>query len=115
MDTTFRLDLALHAVGELLARRGQSVAIVVVGGTALNLLHVVERATRDVDVIATATPRNDGPPTEVRPPEPLPEALTQAISTVARDLGLPSAWLITIVATQWRSRLPPGFASRIVW
>src|SRR3989441_9198451 len=115
MDTTFRLDLALHAVGELLARRGQSVAIVVVGGTALNLLHVVERATRDVDVIATATPRNDGPPTEVRPPEPLPEALTEAISTVARDLGLPSDWLNTTIGAQWQTGLPPGFASRVIW
>ena len=52
MDT-IPLDQALRATGEVLARRGQSAAIVVVGGTALNLLHVVERATRDVDVIAT--------------------------------------------------------------
>jgi hypothetical protein len=52
MDTTLPLDQALHAVGQLLARRGQGAAIVVVGGTALNLLQVVARATRDVDVIA---------------------------------------------------------------
>jgi len=86
-----------------------------VGGTALNLLRVVERATRDVDVIATATPRSDGPPTEVRPPEPLARALTDAISAVARDLALPPDWLNTTVAAQWRTGLPPGFASRIVW
>lgn len=115
MDTTLPLDKALRAVGELLARRAQSAAIVVVGGTALNLLRVVERATRDVDVIATATPRSDGPPTDVRPPAPLSSALMDAISTVARDLGLPSDWLNTIVAAQWRTGLPPGFASRIVW
>lgn len=115
MDTSFHLDVALHAVGQLLARRGQSAAIVVVGGTALNLLHIVDRATRDVDVIATATPRSDGLPTEVRSPEPLPRALTDAIGTVARDLGLPSDWLNTTVAAQWRTGLPPGFVSRIVW
>ena len=115
MDTIFRLDQALHAVGQLLARRGQSAAIVVVGGTALNLLQIVDRATRDVDVIATATPRRDGPPSEVRPPEPLPRALTDAIGTVARDLSLPSDWLNTTVAAQWRTGLPGGFVSRIVW
>jgi hypothetical protein len=103
MDTNIPLDKALRAVGELLARRGQSAAIVVVGGTALNLLRVVERATRDVDVIATATP------------EPLPTPLTDAIRTVARDLGLPSDWLNTTVAGQWQTGLPPGFTSRIVW
>jgi len=115
MDTMLPLDQALHAVGQLLARRGQSAAIVVVGGTALNLLHVVERATRDVDVIATATPRSDGPPSDVLPPEPLPKVLTDAIRTVARDLGLPSDWLNTTVGAQWKTGLPPGFASRVIW
>jgi hypothetical protein len=38
MDTQFRLDKALQAVGEFLERRGELAAIVVVGGTALNLL-----------------------------------------------------------------------------
>ena len=46
MDTPFQLDKALQGVGELLARRGDQAAIVVVGGTALNLLGVVERYTR---------------------------------------------------------------------
>src|SRR2546425_6428675 len=115
MDTTLPLDRALQAVGQLLARRGQSAAIVVVGGTALNLLQVVERTTRDVDVIATATPRRDGPPSDVRPPEPLPKVLTDAIRTVARDLGLPDDWLNTTVGAQWRTGLPPGFVSRVTW
>lgn len=115
MDTAFSLDTALHATGELLARRGQAAAIVVVGGTALNLLRVVERATRDVDVIATGTLQRDGPPTDIQPPEPLPKALTDAIATVARDLGLPADWMNTTVAGQWQTGLPPGFASRITW
>jgi hypothetical protein len=89
MDTRTQLDQALRATGELLARRGQTAAVVVVGGTALNLLRVVERVTRDVDVIATATLPPEGPPTGILPPEPLPKALTDVIGTVARDLGLP--------------------------
>jgi hypothetical protein len=114
MDTS-PLDQALRATGELLARRGQRVAIVVVGGTALNLLRVVERVTRDVDVIATGRLSADGPPSGIEPPEPLPKALTDAISTVARDLGLPSDWLNTTVAGQWETGLPPGFAARVTW
>ena len=75
----------------------------VVSGTALNLLRVVERATRDVDVIATGSPEPDGPPRDIRPPEPLPKALTDAVATVARDLGLPPDWMNTTVAGQWQT------------
>lgn len=75
MDTNFSLDQALRATGELLARRGQTAAVVVVGGTALNLLGVIERATRDVDVIAAGILQPDGPPADIQPPEPLPDAL----------------------------------------
>jgi hypothetical protein len=60
MDTTFTLDRALRALGELLERRKATAAIVVVGGTALNLLGIVQRSTRDVDVIAVATPEPAG-------------------------------------------------------
>lgn len=115
MDTQFTLDVALEATGALLARRGEQAAIVVVGGTALNLLGVISRSTRDVDVIAAATPRGGAAPGEIRPPDPLPNALTRAVATVARDLGLPNDWLNTTVASQWVTGLPPGFASRVTW
>jgi hypothetical protein len=115
MDTNFPLDDALVATGALLERRGHTFAIVVVGGTALNLLRVVNRTTNDVDVIALATPHPAGSPTDVRPPDPLPPELRDAIATVARDLGLPADWLNTAVAGQWQTGLPPGFATRVGW
>jgi len=115
MDTSFSLDRALDATGALLARRGQQAAIVVVGGTALNLLGVVDRVTRDVDVIATATVRPDGEPGAIRPPDPLPAPLAEVVATVARDLGLPLDWLNTTVGGKWTTGLPPGFAGRISW
>jgi hypothetical protein len=115
MDTQFQLDSALQAVGELLARRGEPAAVVVVGGTALNLLGVVERYTRDVDVLALATPRRRGEPDNVRPPDPLPSALRDAAATVARDLRLPADWLNTQVGAQWQTGLPPGLVDRIKW
>jgi hypothetical protein len=115
MDTQFQLDSALQAVGELLARRGEPAAVVVVGGTALNLLGVVERYTRDVDVLALATPRRRGEPNNVRAPDPLPPALRDAAATVARDLRLPPDWLDTRVGAQWETGLPPGLVDRIKW
>lgn len=115
MDTPFPLDDALVATGALLERRGHALAIVVVGGAALNLLRVVSRATNDVDVIALATPHVGRLPTDVRPPEPVPPELRDAVATVARDLGLPADWLNTTVAAQWQTGLPAGFATRITW
>jgi hypothetical protein len=115
MDTHFTLDQPLRAVGEILERRGDRAAIVVVGGTALNLLGVVERFTRDVDVIAIATPNPKRQPREIRPPDPLPNSLRDAVQTVTRDLRLPADWLNTTVAMQWKTGLPPGFATRVHW
>src|SRR6266496_4472246 len=104
MDTHFSLDRALDATGALLARRGQEAAIV-----------VVDRVSRDVDVIATATVRRDGEPGDIRPPDPLPASLAEVVATVARDLGLPLDWLNTTVGGQWKTGLPAGFAGRISW
>ncbi len=115
MDTQPSLDRALRATGELLERRGERAAIVVVGGTALNLLRVVDRVTRDVDVIAAGVLGPEGPPRTIRTPDPLPAPLTRAVATVARDLGLPPDWLNTTVAGQWQTGLPPGFESRVHW
>ena len=55
------IERALRAVGELLTAERAEVGIIVVGGTALNLLGIVERTTRDVDVLAIvrAKPRRE--------------------------------------------------------
>ncbi len=108
------INRALAAVGELLAAGGHKLGIVVVGGTALNLLGVVHRATRDVDVLAVAS-RGRGPERAIQPPTPLPAALQEAVATVARDLGLAPDWLNTGVASQWETGLPPGLEGRIHW
>lgn len=102
---------ALAAVGERLAHAGEPCAIVVLGGAAINPLGVVDRATRDVDVLARQAP--DGK--TIEPPDPLPAALLDAIAAVAHDLGLESNWMNTTVADQWRFGLPPGLEERIEW
>ncbi len=109
------IQRALAAAGELLGTERAKVGIVVVGGTALNLLGIVERTTRDVDVLAIV---RDGPAAGrvvLAPPDPLPEPLRRAIATVARDFGLSEEWMNTVVGLQWQTGLPPGLEERLHW
>jgi hypothetical protein len=91
------------------------VGIIVVGGTALNLLGIVERTTRDVDVLAVVKGKAQPGGVVLTPPDPLPEPLRQAIVTVARDLGLSGDWMNTVVGLQWQTGLPPGLERRLHW
>jgi hypothetical protein len=107
---------ALQSVGELLEEAGERFAIVIIGGAALQLLGVISRNTRDVDVIAFAEP----PTTRARLARPaahLPAPLQRAILAVAKDRNLPENWLNAGPAGQWNlpSPLPPGFESRVAW
>ncbi len=105
---------ALGAVGELLEANDARFSIVVIGGAALNLLGIVERTTRDVDIVAVT--REPGELAVLaRPPEPLPPALERAIAQVAEDFALPEHWLNRGPAGQWDIGLPPGFAERVQW
>lgn len=113
MDTFIPIEPALAALGALLEAEGCEVRVVVVGGAALGLLGVVERPTRDVDVLAIAVER-DGV-VRLAPPEPLPQALERGILTVARDLALPINWMNAVVASQWKTGLPPGLDAGMQW
>jgi hypothetical protein len=37
------------------------------------------------------------------------------VERVARDFGLPSDWLNTVIGAQWDFGLPPGFVQEIEW
>jgi hypothetical protein len=107
------LDQLFSALGEHMHAAGGSAAIVVVGGGTLAIRGWVLRTTRDVDVIAQADITASGK--SLRSPEPLPEALVDAVKRVARDFGLPEDWLNTVIGAQWDFGLPPGFAQEIEW
>lgn len=108
------LSQSLQLVGELLEAEGAPYALVIVGGAALNLLGVIDRATRDIDVLAVGDP-----PIRPRgihpPPHSFPPPLQRAIRTVARDQNLDPDWLNTGPADQWLQGLPPSLESRITW
>lgn len=108
------IEEVLDAVGDLLDADGHRVSIVIIGGAALLLLGVIERATRDVDIVAVADPAGDFL-SLVRPPQPLDASLSAAIAQVARDFGLPDNWMNRGPANQWDIGLPNGFAERVQW
>ena len=109
------IERGLAAVGELLASERVEVGIAVVGGTALNLLGIVQRTTNDVDVLAVVRGGSDPSGEILMPPDPLPAPLQRAIARVARDFQLPSDWMNTTVGLQWQTGLPPGLAERLHW
>ena len=88
--------------------------LVVCGGTALIATELVQRATRDVDIIAMAN--DEG---ELIDPAPLPVLLVKAALEVAEDLGLPEDWLNNGPSSGeggiYRLGLPQGFADRLTW
>jgi len=109
------IEELLAATGEHLEVEKERVGIVVLGGAALNLLGVVSRTTRDVDVLAVGQENASSDEFEIVPPDPLPEPLQRALRTVARDFGLPNDWMDTKAGLQWRTGLPPGLEDRLDW
>ena len=108
-----RIEELLAAVGELLQAEGYAYSIVVVGGASLNLLGLIERTTKDVDVVARAEKK--GRRRIFLRADPLPKPLESTVAKVARDFGLPQDWMNTVVATQWPHELPEFLFKEIKW
>lgn len=99
-------DTLLAALGEQLLRQGSSFEIIVIGGSALLALRLVQRPTRDIDLVGI---RVAG---EVRSSQPLPGPLAEARDRVARDFGLPTEWLNGGPTALVQFGLPKGFMER---
>jgi hypothetical protein len=67
--------------------KGRPRALVVIGGSGLIALGLIERTTGDVDVVALATQQG------LEPADPLPQDLREAAQRVAVDLDLDEKWL----------------------
>src|ERR1700733_1142284 len=96
----------LEALAQQLSVAGSSFDLVVIGGSALLARGLVDRATRDVDVVALASP--DG----LRSAVALPSELLAAVERVARDFEVPTDWLNNGPADLLLFGLPSGFESR---
>ena len=99
---------ALETLGAILAARGQNFDIVVIGGGALLLLGLIDRPTRDLDIVSRIEGERwvEG--------EPMPGPLAQAIADVASALDLDGHWLNAGPTSLLRFGLPAGFADRVV-
>ena len=97
---------ALEILGQWLANHGESYEIVLIGGGALLLTGLSQRATRDLDIVA----RVDG--ARWVEGEPLPAPLARAIHEVGSALELAEDWLNAGPTDLLRFGLPDGFAER---
>jgi len=106
------LELALQSLAIRLAENhAEPVELVVCGGSALILSGLIQRTTRDVDVVALI---RHG---VLCAPAPLPADLKRAIREVAEDLNLPDDWLNNGPSRDegglFQMGLPEGFANRL--
>jgi hypothetical protein len=100
-------DLLLRALGEQLAAGRERFELVVIGGSALLALGLVERTTRDVDIVALRSDKG------LSYANPLPEGLRAACDLVARDFSLPTGWLNPGPTDLLKLGLPDGFVDRL--
>ncbi|MCK6509550.1 hypothetical protein L6R29_06245 [Myxococcota bacterium] len=95
-----------HLADALELEGAERLDLVVCGGAGLQVLGLVERATRDVDVVARVVGGKDCFP------EPFSEPLLRAVQRVAEDDGLPKDWLNAGPAENQRLGLPEGLLER---
>jgi hypothetical protein len=98
----------LRALAEQLAGADVSYKLVVIGGAALQALGLVDRPTRDIDVVALTVG------TTLVSADPLPPPLVAARDRVARDYGLPERWLNPGPTSLLDLGLPEAFMERVV-
>jgi hypothetical protein len=102
------LDSALQAVGDLLEERKHHVEVVAIGGGGLLLLGLIERSTKDLDLVGLMVGE------ELVKPVPLPAALSEAADDVANLLKLSPGWINAGPASMLDLGLPEGFLGRTV-
>jgi len=108
------VETILSALGEQIEQiTKDSFELLVCGGSALNILGLIERATRDVDVLAYVKRDEDGKIAIIKA-DPLSPELSTAATKVARDFNLPDKWFNAGPASAVDLGLPDGIMDRVV-
>lgn len=102
-----RLEGLLAACGQILAERGASARLVIIGGAALLLRGEIERGTRDVDAIAVDVGG------VLREAEQLPAGLREAVLDVADLFEADDDWLNLKASGVLRWGLLEGWEERL--
>jgi hypothetical protein len=101
------LEEALKYLGQLLSDQGHYFEVVAIGAGGLLLLGLINRPTKDLDLVALV---NEW---EFVSADPLPLPLVQAIHEVEVALNLGKNWLNSGPADLLRLGLPDGFWKRM--
>ena len=107
------IENILSALGEQLDEIKVGVSdMVVCGGSALNVLGLVNRTTKDVDIVAFIEKDSKGRHL-LKKADPLPSGLEVAVGKVAKDFNLPDTWLNPGPTSAVDSGLPEGLMDRV--
>ncbi len=101
------LENALEVLGQLLADRELHYEVAAVGGGSLLLLGLIERPTRDLDLVALIKDH------ALISANPLPSPLVQAVEEVGKALDLGKDWLNIGPASLLEMGVPSGFMGRL--
>jgi hypothetical protein len=104
------VETYLRALDEQLGLRGHHIELVVCGGTALFVLGLVLRATKDIDVVGIV---EDSGGLELREAD-FEDWFLESVGRVAVDFDLPDDWINNGPTSMIRTGLPKGFAERLV-
>ncbi|MHB9002780.1 MAG: DUF6036 family nucleotidyltransferase [Coriobacteriia bacterium] len=112
-------DVAGRAIEELLAALGAElesaasphVGLCVIGGAALGMLGLVDRPTKDIDVVALLEESEVG--LQIHALDALPDAVARAASEVAEQFGIGTWWINVGPSSLVDAGLPHGFESRL--
>jgi len=108
------IESILSALGEQLEGLApETVEILVCGGSALNVLGFIQRATKDVDVIAYVHRDKEGKVFLIKA-DPIGPELREASMKVARDFNLPENWLNAGPASAVDLGLPEELMERVI-
>ena len=107
------IDELLSALNHELGLHGAVLTeFCVIGGAASNMLGLIERPTKDIDVVALAD--SDAGLVRIRNANPLPSELAAAVAEVALQMNVEPGWLNCGPANLVDWGLPEGFERRLV-
>ncbi|MBW1859203.1 MAG: hypothetical protein JRI70_03785 [Deltaproteobacteria bacterium] len=107
------IEKILNALGEQLEGSAEEpLEFLVCGGSALIVLGLVQRATKDVDILARITRTVAGQMLLIKA-NPLPEAFISASKKVSRDFNLSENWINTGPTSAVDLGLPDGIMERV--
>jgi len=106
------IDDLLMALSHELGLHGMALTeLCVIGGAALSALGLVERPTKDIDVVALA--ESDAGAVCIRSASPPPVELAEAVLEVSRQMQVEADWLNYGPARLVDWGLPEGFETRL--